>query len=315
MITRRLFGKVLAAMSFPSAGSGFQNPPVGNQGSITRVRFKSPDYSAGVQGWTVNKDGSAEFNNIVIRGGSVVSGTILDYSPNPGANNLVHSRSPGGGFDSFGNAYLAGDVSYTNISGTYFAIQNNSGQIAFYTAASEAGPWSLHVVEKFSTTTGYLGFGPPGAPTLEVADNTTAVFHRSTVDLMIATGFNTVAEDPNNLGSREIFHSLGARGGPAGWSTDHGRYRLLPTGEIEFDIQINDIASGPGVAGTITWANSPLGASYQPAVTRVAPLATNNNASAVRERLFFDTAGNVQVIVGAGTGATRIGGCPRMPLD
>lgn len=44
-------------------------------GGITLIRpaIQSPDYLAGVRGWTINDDGSAEFNNVTIRGTVVAS--------------------------------------------------------------------------------------------------------------------------------------------------------------------------------------------------------------------------------------------------
>ncbi len=36
---------------------------------LVRAAIQSPDYDAGVSGWSINRDGSAEFNNVAIRGG------------------------------------------------------------------------------------------------------------------------------------------------------------------------------------------------------------------------------------------------------
>lgn len=46
----------------------FENPIVGGEnGELIRPSIQSPDYVPGVSGWTINRDGSAEFNNVVIR--------------------------------------------------------------------------------------------------------------------------------------------------------------------------------------------------------------------------------------------------------
>lgn len=45
----------------------FSNPIVGGT-TLIRPAIHSPDYVAGVSGWTINKDGTAEFNDVVIRG-------------------------------------------------------------------------------------------------------------------------------------------------------------------------------------------------------------------------------------------------------
>lgn len=57
----------------------FSNPVVGGQnGELIRAAIRSPNYVPGVSGWTINRDGSAEFNNVTIRfdltTGSIVVG-------------------------------------------------------------------------------------------------------------------------------------------------------------------------------------------------------------------------------------------------
>ena len=52
----------------------FSNPIVGGAGSLVRQSIHSPDYVAGVSGWTINKDGTAEFNSTAIRGDLKVTG-------------------------------------------------------------------------------------------------------------------------------------------------------------------------------------------------------------------------------------------------
>ena len=72
--------------------------------------FRSPNYQTGVSGWTINQDGSAEFNNITIRNGVIISGVFLLYSATPPAKgNLVLAFAPvAGGTDSVGNVYPQG---------------------------------------------------------------------------------------------------------------------------------------------------------------------------------------------------------------
>lgn len=57
----------------------FSNPVVGGEnGELIRSSIRSPNYVPGVSGWTINRDGSAEFNNVTIRfeigAGSIVVG-------------------------------------------------------------------------------------------------------------------------------------------------------------------------------------------------------------------------------------------------
>lgn len=86
---------------------GFQNSPIGAQGTLTRARIKSPDYSPGISGWTLNKDGSVEFNAL---GGTfqVNSAGIFFYVPKAGTGNLRASVTRVDGTDPYGNVYKAG---------------------------------------------------------------------------------------------------------------------------------------------------------------------------------------------------------------
>ncbi len=52
--------------------SGFGNAVVGGLGKLVREFIRSANYVAGVSGWTINRDGSAEFNNGTFRVGVIV---------------------------------------------------------------------------------------------------------------------------------------------------------------------------------------------------------------------------------------------------
>lgn len=83
-------------------------------GGVTLVRpaLQSPNYAAGSAGWAVKVDGSAEFNNVTIRGATVAGGQALYYNGTPAAGNLILSISGAAGTDSFGNAYVKGLGAY-----------------------------------------------------------------------------------------------------------------------------------------------------------------------------------------------------------
>jgi hypothetical protein len=56
----------------------FNNPVVGGGGALVRTSIHSPNYAAGSAGWTINRDGSVEFNNATIRGSlSAGGGAVL----------------------------------------------------------------------------------------------------------------------------------------------------------------------------------------------------------------------------------------------
>ena len=92
---------------------GFSNPVFGGN-VLIRPAVKSPNYQAGVQGWQIARDGSAEFNNLTIRGtfyGTdyiISSAGIFLYSGTPAAGNLVGSWASAAGTDAFGNTYPLG---------------------------------------------------------------------------------------------------------------------------------------------------------------------------------------------------------------
>ena len=63
---------------------GFNNPLVGDGGGLVYPSIHSPNYVPGVSGWTINKDGSAEFRSIVVAPGTSV--TIFVQGTTPTAN-------------------------------------------------------------------------------------------------------------------------------------------------------------------------------------------------------------------------------------
>lgn len=60
----------------------FTNPIAGGGGALTRVALKSPNYVTGVSGWTIRKDGSAEFSDATFRGDVIASSFATDVAPN-----------------------------------------------------------------------------------------------------------------------------------------------------------------------------------------------------------------------------------------
>ena len=93
---------------------GFSNEIVGGAAALIRAAIKSPEFVHLVQGWTINKDGSAEFDNLIVRGTFSGLDFILNaagmfiYSGTPAAGNLVLAFTSGPGTDQFGNAYSGG---------------------------------------------------------------------------------------------------------------------------------------------------------------------------------------------------------------
>lgn len=73
----------------------FSNPVVGGEnGELIRRSIQSPDYVAGVSGWTINRDGSAEFNNVTIRF-DLATGSIV-VGPSTGPQVVIKVTTDGG---------------------------------------------------------------------------------------------------------------------------------------------------------------------------------------------------------------------------
>src|SRR6185437_9077438 len=104
---------------------------------------------------------------VILRAGNTIinpSG-IFSYSPSPGAGNLVSSEgATAAGTDQYGNAYLPGQVSYTNAGLFWSAQQTDGATLTWYQASSEAGPWTAESSIGFSfnnITGGGLVFSCP----------------------------------------------------------------------------------------------------------------------------------------------------------
>lgn len=77
--------------------SGFENNVINALNALIRAAIHSPNFVTGVSGWSINKDGSAEFNNLTIRGTFqginfvINSNGIFLYDPVETLGNLVVS--------------------------------------------------------------------------------------------------------------------------------------------------------------------------------------------------------------------------------
>lgn len=65
---------------------GFTNPIIGGADVLVREAIRSPNFVTGVSGWSINRDGSAEFNDAIFRGDVHVidaNGSRVDIEPGP----------------------------------------------------------------------------------------------------------------------------------------------------------------------------------------------------------------------------------------
>ena len=135
---------------------GFANPIIGGSGGLAYPSIHSPNYAAGSAGWTINKDGSAELNNVTVRGTlastnwvSTAAGEFF-YSGAPALGNLVASIAPAPGTDPYGNAYLEGIAAYSS-SGSTWAVLDQNGSLRLHSASDNFA--GAQIIE---SATGYL---------------------------------------------------------------------------------------------------------------------------------------------------------------
>lgn len=105
--------------------------------TLIREAIQSQNFASGSAGWQIKADGNAEFNNVVIRGGTVVGGTALYYNGTPALGNLIMSIAAAAGTDTYGNAYVAG----VGVYGTSdkVTVRNSAGDTAVLRADAPSG--------------------------------------------------------------------------------------------------------------------------------------------------------------------------------
>ena len=257
---------------------GFSNPLVGGGGSLVYPSIHSPDYKPGISGWSINRDGSAEFDDLVIRGTfdgtdfEINSAGVFFYDGTPALGNLITAMASQAGVDRFGNAYFAG-----------FLQQQAGGVVQ---ALLSQGLLSI------------------SQATLPGASVTPVGFFTGNIAINGDTGVIT----------RDSWHAMGfaAAGGWANSGTGPAaQYRLTPENELEL---IGDISGGSIANGTIL--NTALTGTYQPAKPQRRPVVTiGNTASPVTTpRIQVLTNGLIEIF-GIPAGTTEIEYHCFIPLD
>jgi hypothetical protein len=117
---------------------GFRNPILGGGGVLVYPSIHSDDYVPGVSGYTINKDGSVEFNNGTFRGtvtGGSFDGTnfiispagMFFYSGTPALGNLILSATNNVSVDSFGNVVRPNSFTAYGTAGANATLEQTSG--------------------------------------------------------------------------------------------------------------------------------------------------------------------------------------------
>lgn len=148
----------------------WQHAIAGGQGNLVVTSFQSPNFQHLVQGWQVAKDGSAEFNDLTIRGTFFGTDFIINsagaffYSGTPAHGNLIISITTAAGTDSFGNAYKA-DVSVYGSNSSYVQLLVS---VLPFLARLVLGTGNAFEATPATIMGGVLGSGSTSNPFLEI---------------------------------------------------------------------------------------------------------------------------------------------------
>ena len=270
-----------------------ENPVVGGT-VLRRAAIQSPNYVTGSAGWAIKQDGSAEFNNVTIRGGQIVGGTALYYSGTPAANNLVASISAAAGTDAFGNAYFAGFTEYGKSGLTYYAVNIATG--------TGSGDTFGGTVQAF---TGADMTAWTGQATLALAGSSAAELTCSQLHIRppgAGAGLITVG-NPATPAINETWHDM----------TLLNSWSLGASGYAQYKLEINNRVSVRGanvIPGTVTGGTSiwTPPANYAPVTTqRVDMVIEVSTGAAGVDTPRFDAAAGGFDVFNIPASTTRVG--------
>lgn len=114
--------------------SGFTDPILAGDGSLIRPAAKSPDYTPGSLGWSINRDGTVEFNSGTFRGtisAATIIASILETATS-GARIVIDTSNTIKAYDSSGTLIMtiSPTTASINITGSIKVI--NAAQPSFY---------------------------------------------------------------------------------------------------------------------------------------------------------------------------------------
>lgn len=313
---------------------GFNNPVVGGGGALVYPSIHSPNYETGVQGWSINKSGSAEFSGLTLRGTFYGTDFILTasgfflYSGPPALGNLIASNVPGVStvIDPEGNTAQPGIATYSSngLIAQLFTggLQIGSAAQIEFSGGDEPGGISPIV---FGSGAGVsVNSGSVGVSDTETAIQLLSALASSITNgqINLAAGEVAFGQAGNcNWNDNSQSMSLPAAGGPyvsgeswhaimlpSGYSGTM-RVKLLPWQAVFLDV---NLTAWPTTAGASSGGSLPS-AAYYPTSTRVFPMTLNGTPSGIATnlpRVYVPASGAVQLIVPANTnGSPAVGGC------
>lgn len=262
---------------------GFTNPVFGG-GVLRFPALMSPNYQASLLGWMIGRDGSAEFNNLTIRGVFRGNDFILNadgfftYSGTPALGNLIGSWTAAAGVDGFGNAYQSGltlysangTINMTDSGGDVFSTWTDTVNGSVVTIGVGGGAAAIDLTPPAATGVTW----EPGAIVASVSN----VFGANTAEVSITGAYNTAnvsRPSINMFGSSDtsaqnridlVTQLARITGDMTAGSIDSGSFSITPTvaGQwtsntaVTFNktfsntpvVMVTPSANGPGVGTT-----------------------------------------------------------------
>jgi hypothetical protein len=218
---------------------------------------------------------------LVIVFGTGFSGVFV-YDPSPAAGDLIASMAAAQATDPYSNVYLPGVVGYFDTGSGLQAVQLGTSQgIGFYTAPTEAGPWT-----QVAAING-------GGPDISISSNRFIVAEQEVVAL-----------DPVTPTQPEGWHAFTGSSGIT--SFDANRYRKTTDNCVEIDVQLVN-SSTSVTLGTLPSA-------YRPVADRNAPIGVSGGGTA-SDRLAVNSSTGVCTLGGMGSTGVNIGFNVRIPLN
>lgn len=316
-------------------GTPFANEAVGGGGALIIPQVRSPNFITGVSGWVIRADGSAEFNNLAIRG--TFNGTnfvistigIFFYNGTPALGNppITWMTNPTQTTDPFGNAITPGIGAGKPTDQSQIVMQPSmSGGVAELIFPVPAAAIALSnnpnmaggIVSGDLVSLLFSGPALTGAgiddwvQVITYSNDNLGTFARGELRYIDTSGGVHTLMDwgrsdqavhiPASGGpfiSGESYHSMGL---PAGLSGTV-RVKKLPWNKISLDVQVSWSATA---ATTFTMTTNFPDSTYYPTAQKILPMGHNGvevfTSSHQPARIFVPTSGPMQIIVPATTG-------------
>jgi hypothetical protein len=283
----------------------FRNPILAGT-TLIRDAIQSSNYLARRSGWQIATNGTAEFNDITIRGGTNVGGTALYYAGTPAAGNLRYSISDTAGTDAYGNGYGVGIIAYAfghtgdiglvdgevllGHAATAFAGSASlrqtllfGGDVLIDSGTGDASHTDSSYVQAIAGTNGQTT-GSATAPHVVIGDGQGV----SDVDALISGSWIKTDKAGTHVTWQSPSYATGWAGGPAGGSVQPLQYRL----DAQDNLVIVGAAHNTGSAGGTVFT---LPAGYRPLQTQRGVAVTNSGGTGALVFYEVNTSGVVSI--------------------